>query len=70
MGASNIKLFKVNNRNTRKRCEICLKLMINTVERRAGGFIVKFEHILHFFSVSIADFEFFFSVNIITQSLR
>ena len=26
----NIYLFKVNNRNTRKRCQICLKLIINT----------------------------------------
>ena len=25
-----IYLFKVNNRNTRKRCEICLKLTIKT----------------------------------------
>ena len=29
-----IYLFKVNNRNTRKRCEICLKLRIKTPERR------------------------------------
>ena len=27
-------LFKVNNRNTRKRCEICSKLTIKTPERR------------------------------------
>ena len=26
-------LFKVNNRNTRKRCEICSKLTIKTPER-------------------------------------
>ena len=31
-----IYLLKVNNRNTRKRCEIC-----------SGVFIVNFEHILH-----------------------
>ena len=30
---ANINLFKVNNRNTRKRCEICLKLTIKTPER-------------------------------------
>ena len=30
---ANIYLFKVNNRNTRKRCEICLKLTIITQER-------------------------------------
>ena len=29
----NIYLFKVNNRNTRKRCEICLKLIIKALER-------------------------------------
>ena len=29
-----IYLFKVNNRNTRTRCEICSKLTINTPERR------------------------------------
>ena len=31
---SNIYLFKFNNRNTRKRCEICSKLTIKTLERR------------------------------------
>ena len=30
----NIHLFKVNNRNTRKRGEICSKLTIKTLERR------------------------------------
>ena len=29
-----IYLLKVNNRNTRKRCEICPKLTIKTPERR------------------------------------
>ena len=42
-------LFKVNNRNTRTRCEICLKLTIMTAERRewhcSGIFIVNSEHI-------------------------
>ena len=46
-----IYLLKVNNRNTRTRCDICSKLTINTPERhhcrRAGFFIVNFEHILH-----------------------
>ena len=28
------KLFKGDNRNTRKRCEICSKLTIKTLERR------------------------------------
>ena len=44
-------LLKVNNRNTRTRCEICSKLTINTPERRHwrrfGVFIVNFEHISH-----------------------
>ena len=42
---SNICLFKVNNRNTRKKCEIFSKLTIKTV------FIVNFENISHFFLV-------------------
>ena len=48
-------MFKVNNRNTRKRCEMCSKLTIKTPERchrrRSGVFIVNFEHILHHFLV-------------------
>ena len=31
---ANIYLFKVNKRNSRKRCEICSKLSIKTAERR------------------------------------
>ena len=55
-------LFKVSNRNSRKRCEICTKLTIKTPERRhwrrSGVFIVNIEHIfIPFSSVSIADFE-------------
>ena len=46
-----IHLFKVNNRNTRTRCEICSKLTIKTssltIRRRSGVFIVNFEHISH-----------------------
>ena len=44
-----IYLLKVNNRNTRTRCEICSKLRIKTPERQQwrhfGVFIVNFEHI-------------------------
>ena len=44
-----IYLLKVNNRNTRTRCEICSNLIIKTSEtrqwRRFGVFIVKSEHI-------------------------
>ena len=42
-------MFKVNNKNTRTRCEICSKLTIKMPERRQwrrfGVFIVNFEHI-------------------------
>ena len=42
-------ILKVNNRNTRARCEIYSKLTIKTPERRhwrrSGVFIVNFEHI-------------------------
>ena len=54
---ANIYLFKVNSRNTRKRCEICPKSTINTVESYSGVFIANFEHSSHFFSVSTADSE-------------
>ena len=44
-----IYLLKVNNRNTRTRCEICSKFTIKTPKRRhwrrSGVFIVNFEHI-------------------------
>ena len=52
---------KVNNRNTRKSCELCSKLTIKTPERRQWrAFIIKFEHILlgkGFPSASIVNFE-------------
>ena len=42
-------MLKVNNRNSRTRCETCSKLTIKTPElhqwRRYGVFIVNFEHI-------------------------
>ena len=51
----NIYLFKINNRNIGKRCEICSKLTIKALERghwrRSGVFIVNFEHISHLFLV-------------------
>ena len=44
-------MFKFNNRNIRKRCDICSKLIIKTPERRhwrrSGVFILNFEHISH-----------------------
>ena len=57
-------MFKVKNRNTRKRCKICSKLTIKTPERRhgrrSGVFIVNFEHFPYFApssDVFIVDFE-------------
>ena len=44
-----IYLLKINNRNTRARCETCSEFTIKTPERRqwprSGVFIVNFEHI-------------------------
>ena len=52
---ANIYLSKVNNRNTRKRCEILSKLTIKTQNwrqwYRSGAFIINFEHISHLFLV-------------------
>ena len=46
---SNIYLFKINNKNTRKSCETCSKLIVKTLERRQwrrfGVFIDNFEYI-------------------------
>ena len=55
-------MFKVNNRNTRTRSEICSRLTMKTTGRcqwrRSNGFIVKFEHIFTpCSSVSIVNFE-------------
>ena len=45
-------MLKVDNRNTRARCEICSKLTIKTPEprycRHSGVFTVNFEHIALF----------------------
>ena len=46
-------LFKVKDKDTRKRCEICLKLTIKTPKRRqqnrSGVFIVNFNQFHTFF---------------------
>ena len=51
----NIYLLKVNNKNTRKRCEIYSKLIVKGPKqrqwRRSSVFIVNFEHISHLFLV-------------------
>ena len=50
--SAGIYLLKVNNRNTRRRCEICSILTIKTPEQhhwsRSEVFIVNFEHTSHF----------------------
>ena len=50
---ADIYLFQFNYRNTRKRCEICSKLSIETQERRQWSrscvFIVNFQYIESFF---------------------
>ena len=52
MNPANVYLSKVNNKNTRKRCEICSKLTIKTSDlRRSGAFVVNFKYISHFFLV-------------------
>ena len=51
---ANIFLFKVNNRNTRKKCETCSKLTIKTPELdhwRRCVFIVNFGYISHLFLI-------------------
>ena len=51
-------MFKVDNKNTRTRCEICSKLTIKTPEQRwhrSDVFIVNFEHISQI-SVFIVNF--------------
>ena len=49
-------IFKVNNRSTRKRCEICSKLTIKTPERCFDAFIVNLSHISHLTIVFLALF--------------
>ena len=55
MNPANIYLFKVNNRNTGKECEICSELKIKPPEKhnyhRSGIFVVNFEHISQLFLV-------------------
>ena len=58
---ANIYLFKVNNRNTTKRCEICSKLTIKTPTwrhwRRSGFFGGFWTYFTPISSVYIVDFE-------------
>ena len=54
-------MFKDKNKNNRKRCKVCLILPIKTPKcrhwRRSGVFIVYFEHISLFSSVSFVYLE-------------
>ena len=58
---ANIYLFKIDNRNTRKCCEICSKLRMTPEQHRchlSSIFIVYYEHIPHqFFILSVVEFE-------------
>ena len=55
---ANIYLFKIRNRNIRKRSKICSKLTIKTPEWRHDVFLLLTLNIFHtFFSISILDFE-------------
>ena len=56
-------MFKVNNRNTRTRCEICSKLTINL-------FLVSFEHISHLnFEQVNAGWEVYSVINYLNKNL-
>ena len=49
---ASVYLFRVNDRNTKKWCEICAKLIINNSHwRHCGVFIVNFEHVSYLFLV-------------------
>ena len=60
-------MFKVNNRNTRRRCEICSKLTIKVSERRqsrcSGVFIVNFKHISHLVLVFLLLIDFHMKIS-------
>ena len=53
----NLYLLKVTSRNTRKRCGIYPKFVINTVEICSGVLFVNFKHISKFFNFSGVDFK-------------
>ena len=57
-----IYLLKVNNNNTRTRCEICSKLTIKTAERRLASFWCLYYQLWTYFtpcsSVSVVNFEY------------
>ena len=46
-GPVSINLFRVNDGNTRTKCEICSQWTIKKPERRSNVIIINFEQILH-----------------------
>ena len=58
---ASIYLLKVNNENTRTKCETCSKLIIKTPEQRqwcrSSVFNINFEQIFSCLCVSIIDLE-------------
>ena len=58
---ANIYLFKVKNRNTRRRCEICSEFTIKIPEqlhcRQSCVFIIDLTYFTPFSGVSIINFE-------------
>ena len=60
-------MFKVQNKSTRKRCNICSKLTTRILEQRCSSvFNVNFEHISRLSNVSIADVQ---QVNVCWESM-
>ena len=66
---AHIYMFKLNNRNTRKKCEICSKLTIKTPEwihwLRSGVFVLNFEYVSFIFLLFIFPTTDFEKVNVI-----
>ena len=64
-------MFKVNNRNTRKRCVTCSVLTTKTPERRqqrhSSDLLLTLNILYTFFSITIVDFE---QVNVNWESLK
>ena len=50
--STGIYLLKVNNRNTRTRCEICSKLIIKTLERRSKSITETLSKVWNMFKVN------------------
>ena len=52
---AHIYLLQGNNRNTRKRCDTCSKLIIKTLQQRqwrcSGVFILNYAHIPHLYLI-------------------